>query len=432
MYDASRIEDKRRRLISDFEYSEVEKVPFKINGDFVFMNILDECYRELMVSYIPMLPLFENDVRIEEADYIVYAHAFARCEDLSGIALEEVQWIADHRKDGAEIIVVGKAANLADMLGGSIDNITFWGDHFTEKLGKRFGVDIIDEYIVFDDELNHLAIWPVNGCLQKCKFCRRSYMNIKFESLDLENIKGNLDLWKKVSPKEMKNISLRAENLTEYGIDIYGSQKLHELIDLIDSYDEVESIELPIGISIGEITPEIIDSLCKSKKVKKVGLNLEAGSDRLLQLIGKRHTREQAIEIFRRLREAHHDIVITSTVMIGLPTEEISDIYELADLIAKTQVDEVWCNYYIMTPRQPLAKLPQMSKSLREYHLKILLKALKEAPIERNLEIGHRQILDKRLRKDRRLQAKLDELNSHSEWELYYKDKTYIRISNKK
>ena len=77
-------------------------------------------------------------------------------------------------------------------------------------------------------------------------------MNIKFESIPLEVIKENLDFIKEVAPEKMKHISLRAENLTEYGIDIYGEQKLDELLNLINSYDEVEMFSFPIGLAIGE------------------------------------------------------------------------------------------------------------------------------------------------------------------------------------
>ena len=58
-------------------------------------------------------------------------------------------------------------------------------------------------------------------------------MNIPFESLSLETIKAELDFIKETNPELMKWVDLRAENLTEYGIDIYGEQRLHELIDLI-------------------------------------------------------------------------------------------------------------------------------------------------------------------------------------------------------
>ena len=371
-------EEVRRwnNVIKNHTFKENNKCKFKINADFILKYLYLECYREQMVSFITLLPIIENSVPFKEADYILYMHPYARIQDASEFVLSELRRIDKYRKKDAEIIVIGKSANAEKKLNGSIKNITFWGDHFAEKLGKRFGIDIKERYFVYDDIEKQLAIWPVDGCMQKCGFCRRSYMDIKFESIPLEIIKENLDFIKKVAPEKMKRISLRAENLTEYGIDIYGEPKLDELLELINSYDEVERFDFPIGLAIGEITPKILKALCNLKKIGGIRLNLETGTNRLLELIGKHHTNEQAINIFHTIQKYHPKAIIFTTIMIGLPTEEIIDMYSLADLIAEAKPNEVFCVFYGDNPDQPLAKLPQLSESLREYHLKILIKQL--------------------------------------------------------
>ena len=378
------LNQKYQRLVTPREYDNLGK--YKINADFVRFYAQQECCRELMVSYYPMLPLLEHTVPFEEADYILYMHMYARCEDYSDFVVEQLKSIAKCRKSDAEIIVLGKAANAEKLLNGSISNITFWGDHFTEKLGKKFDMDIKEQYFVYDDLKKHLAIWPVDGCLNKCKFCRRSYMEIKFESLSLDTIRANLDMIRLNTPEFMKKISIRAENLTEYGIDIYGKPMLHELIYLIDSYDEVEEINFPIGMCIGEITSQILEALCYSKKITELYMNLETGSDRLLKIIGKNHTCEQAREVFRKIHTSNPNVKIFTTIMLGLPTENIGDILETAKLIIDTRPDHIHCNYFICSPNLPLAKYPQISNSCREYHLKKLINFLDELTIHNPYE----------------------------------------------
>lgn len=399
----------RRQMLFKIQNVSPDKSRFKINADFLKVNLnwAGECYRELMVSYIPMLPLLEDTVSFKDADYILYEHPYSRAEDMSWKVIEELNWISENRKEGAEIIVVGKSANAKELLNGSIENITFWGDHFTEKLGKKFGLNIKEQYFVWDDELEQLSIWPVDGCLRKCKFCRRSYMHIRFESLSLDTIKENLDYYKKNEPEKMYRISLRAENLTEYGIDIYGTQKLHELIDLLNSYDEIEEIDIPIGVAICEITPEILDAFCRCKKLVRIALNMEAGSNRLLKLIGKDHTREKVLHVYQKITQAIPDIWIDSMVMIGLPTETLTDIMELADLIEKTQPNWIGCVYYQWAPRQPLAQLPQLSKSLKEYHQEFFLQLLKNQRRDIPLEVKYAKTLKKGRRKTERIKKNL-------------------------
>lgn len=367
---------------------------YKIYFAFFYLNL--ECYREQMVSFFPMLPLTKYAVSsLSDADYIIYMNPYARCEDVSEVAIQDLQYLDQCRKSGAELIVVGKAANAEKNLNGSISNITFWHDHFTEKLGKKFGVVIYDKYFVYDDELDHLAIWPVDGCLQHCGFCRRTYMHIPFESLPLETLKEGLDFIKKVAPEKMKHISLRAENLSEYGIDLYGSPRLHEVINLVDSYKEVETIEFGIGLSVGEMTPKDLEAICKSDKITKMVMSLEAGSDRLLRLIQKPHTVKQAIHVFKEIRQAHPNVIISTAILIGLPTETLNDISMAVYLIAETEPDYVLANYYVCTPNQPLAKLPQLSKGLKEYHLKFFLSLLKIFA-KRDVTVEHYKLFKKR------------------------------------
>lgn len=384
-YEQYEIKRKEAKIMCGPEtyYSADEIEGPKINASPFHYNASTDCYRELLVSYMPMIPLLEKQVKLDEADYLLYTHGYARCDDLTDVVCNDLRCLASERKEGAEIIVVGKSANAKNILNGEIDKITFVGDHYAEYLGKRFGFpEVKEQYVVYDDYEEQLNVWPVDGCNNKCAFCRRSYMYIRYESQKFTFIKKQLDWYQANAPEKMKHISLRAENLTEYGIDLYGKPMLHRIISLINSYEAVEKITIDIGMCIGEITSEILDALCKAEKITVIGLNLETGSNRLLKVIGKKHTCEQAIDVFTKLRDANPKIAIESTVMVGLPTETIEDMYMLADLLHKTWPDYVHLNYYIHSPRAALNRYPQLSESLREYHLQILLKRLLLHPKE--------------------------------------------------
>ena len=109
----------------NFHYVPYDESPFKINADYFFGdNVREECKRELFVSYFPMIPLLQKLVILEEADYILYMHFYARTNDMSDIVIQELHQIASRRKKGAQIIVVGKAANVKDILNKSKNIMT--------------------------------------------------------------------------------------------------------------------------------------------------------------------------------------------------------------------------------------------------------------------------------------------------------------------
>ena len=113
--------------------------------------------------------------------------------------------------------------------------------------------------------------------------------------------------------------------------------------------------------------------------------------------------------------------------MLGLPTETLEDVYEVADLIKQTTMNNVLCNYYVLTPGQPLARLPQMSDSLREYHLKILLKELRSNPIT-PLRVKHHTIFKKPYsRKTVRMMKELQETDNYRLFPGYWGDAFIIK-----
>lgn len=379
-YDVLTLSQKKKLLFTDAVYVQRGEAPFNINADYLKFNSWNsaECERELFVSLYPMLPLLEKTVPIEEADYILYSHPYARVEDMSPHVLAQLRYIDEIRRPGAEIIVVGKASNAEALLAGSIQDITFWPNHYAELVAQKFGMDFKDEYFVYESEDEALNIWPVNGCLRKCKFCRRTYMDIPFESLSLAYIKERLNWYQRNDPKKLWHVRLRAENLTEYGLDLPDKPTLADLFDLVSSYNEVKYISVIIGIAICEFTDEMLEAVCRSKKFWFMALNLEAGSSTLLKTIGKDHTPERALYIARRLREAIPKIFLSTTVMVGLPTETLSDINDLANLCINTTMNHLHIVQYGNAPKQPLSRLPQLSPQLREYHMQLLVRLIKQ------------------------------------------------------
>lgn len=385
----------------------------KINSDYLKRNLLDECDREIEVSYWQLLTLINKSTPIEEADYIIYGHFYARFHNFQEEVKKQIEKLDTMRKLGAKIIIVGKACNVKPYLKEGIKDILFFESHYAEKLGNYFHLPIKEQYFVYDEENQWLNIWPVDGCNRKCGFCRRCYMNIPFESLSLDYIKENLDWYQKNHPNKMRHIMLRAENLTEYGLDIYGYQALPKLIEILNSYPEIENISVMIGLAISEMNEEIIQAFCSTSKMYFMYINIETGSNRLLNLINKGHTREKAIEIYKRLKEAHPNLKMSTNVMLGLPTETIEDIIDLAELINIIEPSHIYVLRYKRDPNQPLSIYPYMSDELWAYHLKLFIRLLKQGKRKTPLLIEMNKVPKKKSRKYNREIIKLKEGNKY-------------------
>lgn len=374
--------------IANLNYDSHLPFPHAVCAGPLLKNIPHDCYREKLVSLYQLAPLIQYTVPLEEADYILYSNPTASILSYEENILKELEEIIQKRKPGAEIIICGKATNIKPLIEGKYENITYVPSHYTDYISKRFGIPMQEEYVVYDDNEQVLNIWPVDGCKNNCGFCRRTYMNIPFESQSLEYLKARLDYLKENHKEQLRVVALRAENLTQYGLDLYGGPMLHKVIELLDSYEEVEYIQFPFGLCIGEINEQILASICNSKKIVSMTFFLEAGSDRLLKLVNKKHTCKQAKKIINTIREYHPFINISAAVIIGLPTEGLEDIISLAELIMECDIDSVHCNYYGYVDKHPIAKYKQLSIKEKEYHLKFLIKYLKEHYNNENFALG--------------------------------------------
>lgn len=284
-----------------------------------------------------------------------------------------------------------------------------------------------DEYVVYDDRNGVLNIWPVDGCLNKCGFCRRTYMDIPFESQPIEFLKEQLDWFKENHPEQMKYVSLRAENLNQYGLDVDGESTTYKVIDLLNSYDEIECISLGIGYSIGETNEKLKISLANCNKLVSMALYFETGSDRLLKIIGKKHTSTMAKEFVKFIRTYHPEMEIYVAIMIGLPTEELSDIEELGALLIDCDIDIIHCNYYGYVDKHPLAIYPQLSPQLKQYHLKYLINYLKKHYNNENdkiLTLYHESFYNSSKRSVARELEKIKEEQKYTKGNIWY-DITY-------
>ena len=157
------------------------------------------------------------------------------------------------------------------------------------------------------------------------------------------------------------------------------------MLRLVASYPEVEEIKLLYGLTIAELKSPLLEAIIENKeKIKTISLHFETGSNRLLTLVRKGHAKESAIELINIIRQEIPGIAIFSTMMIGLPTETLDDVDETVDLIRRTQIDGILCNY---SPNHAIANLPQVSGNQKRRHLAYLINQLEQAGISHPLQI---------------------------------------------
>ena len=190
------------------------------------------------------------------------------------------------------------------------------------------------------------------GCNNFCTYCIIPKIRGKFRSRREENILKEV---KSLANQGVKEIILIAQDLTSYGIDIYGEKKLHELVNKISNINGISWVRL-LYCYPEEITDELIAEIKNNDKVVKyIDLPIQHISSRILKLMGRRTSKEAIIEKINKLRDAVPNIAIRTSLIVGFPGETEEDFNELTSFLSHYKLDNVGVFCYSQEEGTPAA-----------------------------------------------------------------------------
>ena len=176
----------------------------------------------------------------------------------------------------------------------------------------------------------------------------------KFRSRLEKNI---LDEVKMLVNNGVKEIILIAQDLTDYGVDIYGKRMLHDLISKISKIEGVEWIRL-LYCYPEEITDELIEEIAKNEKVVKyLDLPIQHISSSVLKKMGRRTDKEAIISKIDTLRSKVPGIALRTSLIVGFPGETDEDFEELEKFLEDYKLENVGVFAYSQEEDTPAAKM---------------------------------------------------------------------------
>ncbi len=186
---------------------------------------------------------------------------------------------------------------------------------------------------------SHYAYLKIaDGCNKYCSYCRIPRIRGKYVSEKMEDIIEEASLLVK---KGVKELILVAQDVTQYGVDLYGKVMLVELINKLSEIDGVKWIRL-LYCYPELITDDLIDVIANNKKVcKYLDIPMQHISDDILKRMNRHCTHTQVYELINKLRNKIPDITIRSTFIVGFPGETHRDFRELCHFIQKAKLDNV-------------------------------------------------------------------------------------------
>ena len=176
------------------------------------------------------------------------------------------------------------------------------------------------------------------GCDRHCAYCAIPLITGKHHSRPMEDVLAEV---RDLVAQGVKEFQVIEQELTYYGVDIYGRTKIAELISQMADIEGVEWIRLHYAYP-NQFPLELLDVMREKPNVcKYLDIALQHISDHMLQLMHRHVTKEETIALIHTIRERVPGINIRTTLMVGFPGETDEDFEELMDFVREERFERM-------------------------------------------------------------------------------------------
>lgn len=235
----------------------------------------------------------------------------------------------------------------------------------------------------FDSIMHHRSSKNVSefltiqeGCDKFCTFCVVPYTRGAEFSRPVQQI---IDEAKKLIDNGTKEIVLLGQNVNAYhGIQGDTETTLAQLIYELDKIPALKRIRYTTSHPLN-MTEDLIQAHGSiAKLMPYLHLPVQSGSNRILQLMNRKHDRDFYFKIIEDLRKKRPDIAFSSDFIVGFPTETDQDFIDTIDLVKQIKYTQCYSFKYSPRPGTPAALQDQVSEEIKDRRLQELQHLLQQ------------------------------------------------------
>ena len=228
------------------------------------------------------------------------------------------------------------------------------------------------------------------GCDKFCSFCVVPYTRGAEFSRSFNSI---LNEAKKLADNGVKEITLLGQNVSAY--KFVDGNKTYNLAKLIDEIAKINSI-LRIRFTTShpnDMDQELIDAFKYQKKLMpQLHLPIQSGSNKILKLMNRKHTREYYLDLIDKFKAANPEMEFSSDFIIGFPGEEEQDFNDTLDIINKVNFVSSYSFIYSQRPGTPAVERDQVLLDTCKNRLLELQSLLADIQLKKNQQLVGKKI----------------------------------------
>ncbi len=235
------------------------------------------------------------------------------------------------------------------------------------------------------------------GCNRYCSYCAIPLITGKFTSRKMEEI---LDEVRWMVSEGVKEFNVIAQDLSSYGLDIYGEHRLAQLIDEMAQIEGVEWIRLHYAYPT-DFPYDILPVMAKHPNVcKYMDIALQHCSSNVLEKMRRHITCEEQNTLIERIRKEVPGICIRTTLLVGHPGETEEDFNELCEWVKNMRFDRMGAFSYseeegTFAARHYTDDIPQEEKERRVETLMTIQQSISSELLRQMVGTKQRIVIDR-------------------------------------
>ena len=346
---------------------------------------------------------FEIARTAEDSDVIV-VNTCGFINDAKKESIERIFDMMPYREGGKKLVVSGcLSERYADDLYGEMPEVDcFIGvneyerlpellSDLTSKAGERVkSVKGCYEKIlstpkrVLGENPYTATLKIAEGCDNCCAYCIIPKIRGGFRSKPMEAV---VEEARQLAEAGCKELILIAQDVTNYGRDLYGEPRLAELVRKVCRVDGIRWVRLMYCYE-DRITDELIEVMATEPKVcHYIDIPIQHASDGVLKAMRRRSTEESIKDTIKRLKAAIPDIHIRTTLIVGFPGESEEDFDKLLDFVEETRFARLGVFAYSQEENTEAGEMEnQIEEDIKQERLDAVMRRQLDISLEYNKE----------------------------------------------
>lgn len=185
----------------------------------------------------------------------------------------------------------------------------------------------------------HYAYLKISeGCNRFCSYCAIPLITGQYKSRPIEEIVAEV---KWLVTQGVTELQVIAQDLTYYGTDLYGEQRIAQLITAISDVKGIRWIRLHYAYPTN-FPLELLEVIKQRDNVcKYLDIALQHSTDHMLNLMRRHITQDEQTQLINTIRQKVPDIHLRTTIMVGHPNETEEDFQQLLQWISKMKFERL-------------------------------------------------------------------------------------------